>query len=220
MPRPVVIFDLDGTLVDSTKQIFNAMAHARQALGLPQVSLDFIKLNLGLPIGGLIPEKNLRQNDYQRLIETFRSKLLKLIQEENSLYPGVLELLELISEKGLDICVATSKPQLLAEAVVLNSELNGKIAYTQGTDGFPPKPNPEVISRCLGKIGTSRGVMIGDRAEDMQAAKSANIKAVGVTHTAHTSKQLYAAGADYVADNFINSKLLLGKIEELISQPH
>lgn len=216
MSRPVVIFDLDGTLVDSTKQIFDAMAYARAALGLPQIHLDFIKKNLGLPIGGLIPEKSLSEADYHRLIEIFRSKLLGLIQEENLLYPGVLELLELIHEKSLDICIATSKPQFLAEAVVLNSQLMGKIAHIQGTDVFPPKPNPEVILRCLGKVGASTGVMIGDRAEDMQAAKLANIKAIGIAQTAHTSQQLYAAGADDVAGNFIDSKRLFRKIEALI----
>jgi phosphoglycolate phosphatase-like HAD superfamily hydrolase len=77
--KRVAIFDLDGTLVDSTHQIFNAMRVARNSMDLPEVTIHFIAQNLGLPIMGLIPEKSLPEKDYVKLISLFRKELLTLI---------------------------------------------------------------------------------------------------------------------------------------------
>ena len=134
MNRRVAVFDLDGTLVDSTLQIFTAMATARKSMCMPEITPDFIAQNLGLPINGLIPEKDLGENVRQELIRIFRVELLNLIHQENTLYPGVLALINELINRGFSIGIATSKPQALAEAVVLHSELKGKIDCIQGTD--------------------------------------------------------------------------------------
>jgi phosphoglycolate phosphatase len=196
--KRVAIFDLDGTLVDSTHQIFNAMTVARNYMDLPEVTIHFIAQNLGLPIMGLIPEKGLPENDYVKLISLFRKELLRLINKENIVFVGALAFLDELLSRGWNIAVATSKPQNLAEAVIMNSELKKRVAFIQGTDGFLPKPNPEVIHRCLSNFGSTDAIMFGDRMEDMAAAKSAGIKSVGVMHSTHNEDQLLSMGADFI----------------------
>ena len=215
MTRRVVVFDLDGTLVNSTLQIYTAMAMARRSMCMPEITPDFIAQNLGLPINDLIPEKELDETLRQELIRIFRAELLELIHQKNTLYPGALALINELINRGFSIGIATSKPQALAEAVVLHSELKGKIDCVQGTDSFPPKPSPEVIMRCLAKLEYKTGVMLGDRIEDVTAAKLARVPSIGISHTAHTKSELLLAGASYALDNFTDLKFLIQIISEL-----
>jgi phosphoglycolate phosphatase-like HAD superfamily hydrolase len=82
----------------------------------------------------------------------------------------------------------------MASKVIENSALHGSIDFIQGTDGFLPKPNPEVIDRCLKEFPGLRALMIGDRKEDMIAAKKAGIPSIGIAQSAHSEATLRSGG--------------------------
>ena len=103
---------------------------------------------------------------------------------------------------GFITCIATSKPQELAELVIASSEIAGKFSLIAGTGTLRPKPFPDVIQKCLDESGGRFGIMFGDRIEDIQAAMRAKIASVGIAQGVHSESDLLEAGANLVFPNF------------------
>ncbi len=217
MVKHVVIFDLDGTLIDSKNQIYQAMTLARKSLGLGNITKEFIGQHLGLPVRHLIPEQNLSQDFVDGLVKEFRRFLRVAILEHNEVFPGTIELIDILRANGFKIGIATSKPQLQAELVVHNSPLKGLIDFVQGTDNFPPKPSPDVIKRVLKVFANPPAIMIGDRVEDLEAATAAGIPSVGIAQSAHNEELLFLHGASLTYANMqmasADSKSIMKLIE-------
>lgn len=191
----LIIFDLDGTLVDSHNQIEKAMNQARIELGYGKSPSGQIFEKLGQPVYELFSDLGLGPNLQEQMTSLFRSCLNKEIEASNLCFPNVIELLSLMRANEIKIAIATSKQTLMAEKVVKNSLLDGNIDHVQGTDGFAPKPNPKVIQMCLDKFPGCQGIMIGDRTEDILAAKNAGITSIGIAQSAHSESKLLKAGA-------------------------
>jgi len=207
----LIIFDLDGTLIDSHNQIEKALNQARIELGYGKSPSGQIFEKLGQPVYELFCDLDLSPNLQEQLIFLFRSYLNKNIEVHNQCFPNVIELLSLIRANKIKIAIATSKQTAMAEKVVKNSLLVGKIDHVQGTDGFAPKPNPEVIQMCLDKYPGYQAIMIGDRTEDILAAKNAGVSSIGVAQSAHSESKLLSAGA---AHSFHNITQLLKWIRD------
>lgn len=193
----LIIFDLDGTLIDSHNQIESAMNEARIELGYSKSPSGQIFQKLGQPINDLFFDLQLSAASQEQLIFTFRSYLNKKIEQNNPCFPRVSDLIKLIRSNKIKIAIATGKQTLMAKSVVNNSLLSGQIDYVQGTDGFAPKPSPDVIEICLNSFPESQAIMIGDRTEDMLAAKNAGIPSIGIAQSAHSASELERAGACY-----------------------
>lgn len=134
---------------------------------------------------------------------------------ENRVFPGVIEVLKFLKAANFLIGVATSKPRNLTEIVINNSGLKMYIDYFQGTDGFLPKPSPEVIFKAIKGLGAKESIMIGDRMEDISAAKAAGILGVGVAQSGHTQEQLRSSGATLVFSSMKELSLSVAKITDL-----
>ena len=130
----------------------------------------------------------------EELIAEFRMRLYESINLENKCFPHVELLLNKIRKSGIKVAIATGKSTIMASKVIENSALYGSIDFIQGTDGFLPKPNPEVIDRCLKEFPGLRAVMIGDRREDMIAANKAGIPSIGIAQSAHSEATLRSGG--------------------------
>jgi phosphoglycolate phosphatase len=193
----LIIFDLDGTLIDSHNQIESAMNEARIELGYGKSPSGQIFQKLGQPVNDLFIDLQLSPTLQEQLVSTFRDYLNKKIEQNNPCFPGVIELLKLFCSNEIKIAIATSKQTLMAKSVVSNSLLNGQIDHVQGTDGFAPKPSPKVIEICLDSFPGSQAIMIGDRTEDMLAAKNAGIPSIGIAQSAHSASELERAGASF-----------------------
>lgn len=194
----LAIFDLDGTLVDSLKQISVSMNEARNQLGYPDLALSKYREILGQPVQKLISDLELSIDSQNTLVSEFRRILTLHILKENILFPGVLQVLERIVESGFKLAIATTKPSHIAKLVVENSQLSNFDFFVQGTDGFLPKPNPEVIVRSIRNFACDSAVMIGDRVEDVLAAKAAGIPSIGIASSGHSIEELSNAGAHRV----------------------
>jgi phosphoglycolate phosphatase len=193
----LIIFDLDGTLIDSHDQIESAMNEARVELGYGKSPSGQIFRKLGQPVNDLFFDLQLSQILQEQLVFTFRSYLNKKIEQNNPCFPSVIDLLKLFRSNKMKIGIATSKQTLMARKVVEHSLLNGLIDHVQGTDGFHPKPDPKVIKMCLDQFSGSRAIMIGDRTEDIFAANNAGISSIGIAQSAHSASELERAGAAY-----------------------
>jgi phosphoglycolate phosphatase len=191
----LIVFDLDGTLIDSHNQIETAMNEARMELGYGKSPVGQIFQKLGQPVYDLFSDLQISPALQEQLVSTFRNYLNKEIEVSNQCFPKVPELISSIRAHKIRIAIATSKQTLMAERVVQQSLLNGHIDHVQGTDGFAPKPNPEVIELCLDKFPGSQAIMIGDRTEDMIAATNAGILSIGIAQSAHSVSDLQLAGA-------------------------
>ena len=196
------VFDLDGTLVDSRHQIQASLDKARTNSQLPPAPLDFVQSQLGLPVENLFSDLDLQASELRELIQAFRDHLLLEIKNGNPVFEGVVLFIQKVKYLGIPIGVATTKPTYLAKEVIANSDLMGLVDYVQGTDGFAPKPDPEVLRRCMQGLGVENAIMFGDRKEDMQAAKTLGISSIGIAQSAHSIDDLLGEGAKFAFRNF------------------
>lgn len=199
----IAIFDLDGTLVDSAEQIALSLNKARHDFGFPIQPISYYEKLVGLPVNELLADIEISKECSLELIAHFRKYLVEDIQAGNNLvFSGVLGTLELFSNMHLGLAIATSKPTNVAIEVIKHSSLRDFDLYVQGTDDFPPKPNPEVILRVLRHFPETPSFMVGDRTEDIYAAKRAALPAIGIASSAHSESDLKDAGATLTFKTF------------------
>lgn len=201
--KPAWIFDLDGTLVDSTKQIGDSINLARNDFGYQELPMTAIKELVGLPINQFLQDIGLSQAEEEDLILKFRDNLKVEIIRGNQVFPGVKEFLIKLRNQEYKLGIATSKPTYLAEMVIKNSSLNELFHVIQGTEDFPAKPDPTCIQKAMALLETKDAIMVGDRAEDIQAANAAGIPSIGISHSFHNKRALEEAGAIYAFDSFL-----------------
>lgn len=209
MKKKLWIFDLDGTLVDSVGQIGYSINLARNKFGYKELPSEKIMELVGLPIQEFLSDLSLDIHEIDSLISYFREILKREIESENIVFPGVELLLSRLHKDGHQIAIATSKPTYLAELVVKNSCLNEFIDLIQGTDGFPAKPDPTCLLMVIESLGARDAIMVGDRVEDVLAARAAGIDSIGIANSFHDTQALKFVGALHVFDSFldfVNSK--------------
>lgn len=206
------IFDLDGTLFDSSSQIAKAVDSTRKKFGLEQLPTGYSTALIGLPAIRHFDDFEGPYEEKMKLVSDFRRNLMHEIEVENVIFPGVLRLLDNLRERGYFLSVATTKPSYLAEWTIKHSKLHGHFQHIQGTDEFKPKPDPEVILRCMRNVGQATTFMFGDREEDVIAANAAGAVSVGVAQSTHSTEVLAAAGAVYVFKSFVDFEGIQGML--------
>ena len=201
----VVLFDLDGTLVDSVEQISRTLNQARSDFGFSPQPQSFYENLVGLPVSELLSDLTVSSEILDELVAHFRKLLVLDIQRGSVvIFPGVIELFQLLESRRIDLAVATSKPTAIAQEVIRCSNLSQFVIHVQGTDSFLPKPDPEVILRVLAKFDGKPSFMVGDRTEDVMAAKRAGIAGVGIAASAHSEEELKNAGAKATFKSFMD----------------
>jgi HAD superfamily hydrolase (TIGR01549 family) len=196
------IFDLDGTLVDSSAQIGRSANRVRLEEGYAPLGQNEILKLIGLPASELFSDLSISESDIVILISEFREELRKEISIGNTEYGDALEFVTELHLNGVHTAVATSKPTDLAELVVENSKYKGLFDKISGIGIYNPKPDPGVILEVVRSASLENAVMFGDRPEDMIAAKRAGIVAVGIAQTAFSRDELLLSGADKVFNSF------------------
>ena len=198
-----IIFDLDGTLINSAPQIIEAVRLAREDLGFPHIDEAILASKIGLPAKELFSDLNLDEVIEANYVGIFRKHLKEITLTELDLFKDVGKLLEDFKKASLRLAVATNKPFSLAQKALTDSSIRKYFDAIVGADVLPPKPNPAVIIEAikLMEVDTSLSVMVGDRIEDIQAASSLKIKSVGVAQGTHSMQELAGAGANLVFNN-------------------
>lgn len=202
----LVVFDVDGTLVNSQAMIVGAMGAAFEAVGLaaPQRSdiLAVVGLSLPVVITRLLPDD--RKGQVDEVIEAYRDSFAsRRIEQEAPLYDGARACLDALGTRDdLLLAVATGKSRRGLDAMLDHHDLHGCFVTLQTADNHPSKPHPEMLLSACAEAGVAPkdSVMIGDTEFDMLMAASARTDAIGVCWGYHDAATLRAAGVDVASD--------------------
>jgi phosphoglycolate phosphatase len=202
-PFRAYLFDVDGTLLDSAPDICGAVSSVLAGTAKPDVPHEYLRTFIGRHLvdlfGELFPEAPPAQ--VEAWIQQYREIYLSRGHVNTKLYPAVTETLALLG--GLKT-TATTKGTPTATNVLTQFGLIEHFHHVQGTDGFPSKPEPEVVRRAMAALGVRPEdcLMIGDSVPDIVAARAAGVKVCAVSYGYGDPAQLRACEPDYWIDSF------------------
>ncbi|TKW65702.1 MAG: HAD family hydrolase [Paracoccus denitrificans] len=202
----LVVFDVDGTLIDSQALIVGAMDAAFDSVGLPPAGRDrvlsIVGLSLDIAVERLMPDAALAQRD--AAVEAYRQAFVtRRISSEAPLYPGARECLEgLSSRDDLLLAVATGKSRRGLDAMLAHHGLREHFVSLRTADGHPSKPHPEMLLAACADAGVDPGdaIMIGDTEYDMHMAQAAGTAAIGVAWGYHPAEALTQLSVPVASD--------------------
>ncbi|MBL3671307.1 HAD family hydrolase [Streptomyces sp. M2CJ-2] len=209
MTRPV-LFDLDGTLIDTPNVIVDTFTNTFASLGIHGITAAAIRSTIGRPLAeafadliGLSSTASTVEAAVERYQVLYRERIVP--QARTLLYPGVAEGLARLRANGMILAVATSKSTASAEALLTAAGIRDHFAMVVGADAVTqPKPAPEAGLLIAAELGyhPSRAIMVGDTTHDLFMAHNANMLSIAVTYGIHTPAQLEAAKPTWTARTF------------------
>lgn len=185
--KKLVIFDLDGTLLDTIADLAAAANHALQALGYPTHPTETIRTFVGNGVSKLLeralPEGERTDGNVQRMRSVFTSYYDAHNADLSAPYQGIEALLEALQSRGIGVAVASNKYQSATEKLVRHYFPAIRFTEVLGQrEGIAVKPDPGIVHDILRKAGTpaKQTLYVGDSGVDMQTARNAGVDAVGV----------------------------------------
>jgi phosphoglycolate phosphatase len=209
MSRKLAVFDVDGTLVDSRKAIYDTMQEAFGRMGQPCPPYDHARKVVGLDLAealnhlapGFDPEAR------DRLVENYRTVFREMHADPafvEPLYAGAADLLDRLRAEGWLIAMATGKSRAGVETIVRMHGWADLFDSTHCASDGPGKPDPAMLLAAMEVLRADRAdtIMIGDTAHDMRMAIAAGVHAQGVSWGFHTVDEIVAGGATDVSHSF------------------
>jgi pyrophosphatase PpaX len=198
-----ILFDLDGTLVDTVPFILAATRHAFEQYGLCPTDDQWIS-GIGTPLRAQIASFARRPEDVDMLVARYREFWVTNHDRMTRTFPGTLEVLDTLTAGGHPIGVVTAKTE---EGALRTLRHTGLLRYMQAIVGADTclrcKPDPEPVQVALARLerAPSEALLVGDSPHDIAAARAAGVRAVGVLHGACDRESLLAAGAEALLDD-------------------
>ena len=194
-------FDLDGTLTDPKPGITGSIQYALQKLDLPVPSQDELTWCIGPPLRASFATMLGGEDRADLAVSFYRERFSDVGLYENSLYPGIKEVLTTLGRTGRRMFVATSKPRIFAERIIEHFGLAGhfEVVFGSELDGTRVHKT-DLLAYALEATGVkaSQALMIGDRSHDMIGARNNGMGAVGVLYGYGCREELIGAGASHV----------------------
>ncbi|MEQ6333845.1 HAD-IA family hydrolase [Sphingobium sp. MK2] len=216
MSNPLVVFDCDGTLVDSQHSICTAMTRTFEEAKLappdrPAI-LSVVGLSLPLAIARLLPDAEADFHDH--LSDRYKLAFQAMRREEGvcePLYPGIADLVVELDVAGWLLGVATGKSDRGLALCLTHHGLIDRFVTLQTADRHPSKPHPSMLLTAMAEAGAAPDttVMIGDTSFDIDMGVAAGVRSIGVAWGYHPPAELLASGAQAVA---MDSAALRGHI--------
>ena len=201
----LLIFDWDGTLMDSAGVIVDSIQRACVDIGLAAPSDRASRLIIGLgliqALQTLLPD--LPADDYPRLVERYRHHYLGR-DDVIPLFDGVADGISQLHARGFQLAVATGKSRHGLERALASSGLGEWFAATRCADQTHSKPHPAMVLELIEELGTdpARTLVIGDTSHDLLMASNAGVASLGVTYGAHEAGDLHPHAPLALMDNF------------------
>ena len=205
----LVIFDLDGTLLDTRADIASACNHALRSCGFPERPIEDYNTLVGRGIYNLfrqaMPQQMRCDDNVMKMKNFFVPYYDRHIADLTSPYPGVLEMLDRLAAEGISFAVASNKYQAGTEALI--ERFFGRYDFVSilgQRDGQPIKPDPAIIDEIMTSIPGIRAeevVYCGDSDVDMQTGINAGVRTVGVTWGFRSREELAEYKPWLLADN-------------------
>lgn len=205
--KRLVIFDLDGTLLNTIADLAQSTNHALQALGYPTHQTEEYNLMVGNGINKLLERALPQEEQNEENIQRMRSYFIPHYDAHNAdlsaPYPGVVKLLETLQEQGLQLAVASNKYQAATEKLVKHyfPQINF-VAVLGQREGVEVKPSPVIVEDILSQSGADKKdvLYVGDSGVDMQTAINAQVEACGVTWGFRSRKELASFSPAHIVD--------------------
>jgi phosphoglycolate phosphatase len=206
----LVIFDVDGTLVDSQGIILAAMGRAFARAGRPaplrESALGIVGLSLPEAMAALVPEAG--PEERAALVAAYKHAFAEIRAEEEAghppFYPGALDGIARLDGAGYLLGIATGKARRGLEHMLDLHDLRTRFVATQTADDAPSKPHPAMVLNCLAATGAEAAgcVVVGDTEYDMAMARAAGARAIGVGWGYHDRARLGRGGAEVILPDF------------------
>ena len=203
----LIIFDFDGTLGDTRRNIVTTMQMTIAELGLSGRTDDECASKIGLPLDGcfeaLYPDE--AKETIQLCAETYRRIFQEnLLTMKPQVFPKVKETLSMLKEQGYTLTIASSRWHKSLSELTHDLDIAGFISYLVGADDVEKaKPNPEPVIKTFAAMGAdaSQTLVVGDMNVDILMGLNAGAMTCGVTYGNGTRKELEDAGADYIINS-------------------
>ena len=216
MTKRYILFDLDGTITDSSEGITKSVQHALKKLGIEENDQAMLRRFIGPPLDesfekfyGFDKEKALKAVDYYR--ERYSDKGIY----ENVLFDGIADMLEGLKSDGYIVALATCKPEIYVTRILeyFNVDKYFDVAVGSELEGGERRHKKQVIDEVFVRLAAagladtgnlsetkSQSIMIGDRKDDILGAKASGIDSIGVRYGFAEEQELEIAGADYIVE--------------------
>ncbi|MBU2706128.1 HAD family hydrolase [Zooshikella marina] len=231
MNKNSVIFDLDGTLIDTPRAIIETFTQTFLTMGLAAQKAEDIRATIGLPLEKAFSRLLNLPADNELVIQCINQyqllfKEIILPKAKTLIFPGVEDGLATLSKQELPLAIATSKFYASADALLKAAGLRDYFSVLVGADQVNnPKPDPEagyLTLRKLNNASVENAIMIGDTTHDLKMANAAGMRSIAVTYGIHSLPVLRSANPTWTADTFtdvvniIAEAFQLKKIEAVI----
>lgn len=203
--KTLVIFDLDGTLLNTIDDLANATNHAMTALGFPTHGLWIYPSMVGNGVKKLIeralPDDARTEKNIRDALDAFREYYNEHCCDATVPYPDIPELLEDLTAKGVNLAVTSNKYEFAVGKIIDHYFPNANFRAILGNvDGLPRKPDPSIVFKALSMCPTPKAqvLYVGDSGVDMETARRACVESVGVTWGYRPISELKQAYADHI----------------------
>jgi 2-phosphoglycolate phosphatase len=201
-----VIFDLDGTLIDSYQAIYLSFRHAYINMGLPPLSFDGVKKAVGYGLSKTFRDL-LGEERVSEALRLFRQKYAEVYQQNTYLLPGAREVLEALHGRGIRLAVATNKLGRFSREIFQHFGMDKLFAIILGDeDVLQNKPHPEMLLCAIEKMGLENDqvIFIGDSLIDIQTAQNAGVRVFAVPTGVSEREDLEKARPTVILSNLLD----------------
>lgn len=204
--KKLVIFDLDGTLLNTIADLASAVNHALARNGFPTHPRESYQMMVGNGVRRLIeralPVDNRSEETVDHLLADFREYYDEHLADDTAPYPGIEDMLRALARSGIDLAVASNKYESAVKRLIERYfPYVDWVAVCGKVDGYPSKPDPSIVFRILAEHPTPKAsvLYVGDSAVDIETARRACVENVGVTWGFRPLRELTGAYADHIA---------------------
>ena len=191
----LLVFDWDGTLIDSASAIASCIQEAAREMGLPVPDRERASHVIGLGLHDSLRHAvpTLEPQDYPQFIDSYRRHFLNC-EDSMQLFPGMRELLARLRDRGHLLAIATGKSRRGLQRALELATLDEFFHATRCADETQPKPHPAMLLELLEELAIEPqgSLMIGDTSHDLEMARAAGVAAVAVCYGAHPERSLRA----------------------------
>ncbi len=201
----IVVFDFDGTLADTWRDIATALNRTLRDAGLPEVEGPQVRFWIGEGVRALLQHamSGLPPRDLDRLFARFLEHYAECCLDTTRIYPGVIGCLDALS--GLPLAVASNKPARFLERVMVGLDLRKRFDVVLGGDALPVrKPDPEVLRHVAREAGCAEPTeiwMIGDSRIDVDTGRAAGARTVGCAWGLRGREELESARVEFLVED-------------------
>lgn len=198
--KKIVLFDLDGTLTDSSEGILNSVRYMLEKKALEVPDLATLHTFIGPPLDETLNHLyGLNKDESQKAVEIYREYYAEKGIKQLAVYPGIEEILEALSADYV-LAIATSKPEFYAKKILSDVNLSSYFTGIFGADlAGERSKKTDVIAYALEQLEGDSAVMIGDRKFDIIGAKENHLKSIGVLYGFGDLQEMTDAEADKIA---------------------